>query len=94
MHDCVKDKLLALVRKKDEIIFQVLGINVANNPAQAMRMIDPELLRQLHFEVFPGQETLFLNDKKLVTFYAPEMESTDNNGVFTVTMTQKYQVHK
>jgi len=55
-------------------------------------MIDPELLRQLHFEVFPGQETLFLNDKKLVTFYDPEMESTDNNGVFT--MTQKYQVHK
>lgn len=93
MHDCVKDKLLALVRKKDEIIFRVLGIDViANNPARTMQMIDPELLRQLHFEVFPGQETLFLNDKKLVTFYDPEMESTDNNGVFT--MTQKYQVHK
>lgn len=91
----IEGSLMSLVRQKDELILKALGMDiVANSTTKTIQMINPELLRQLHFEIFPGEETLFLNDKPLLTFYAPESEMCQEGNTYSVKVTQKYKMHK
>lgn len=86
---------MSLVRKKDKIIFDILGIDcLISDAARAVKVIDPAILRQLHFETVPGEETLFLNDKRLVTFYEPKIEQTMNENGVVLTYTQQYRTYK
>ena len=95
LKEMVDNNVMNLVRQKDEIIFNVLGVDcLISDAAQAIKVIDPEVLRQLHFEVVPGEETLFLNDKPLVTFFAPKIEQTMNESGVVLTCTQQYRTHK
>ena len=95
LKEMVDNNVMNLVRQKDEIIFNVLGVDcLISDAAQAIKVIDPEVLRQLHFEVVPGEETLFLNDKPLVTFYEPKTEQTINGSNVVITFTQQYRTYK
>jgi len=95
LKEMIDNSVMSLVRQKDEIIFNVLGIDcVVSDAARSVKVIDPEVLRQLHFEVVPGEETLFLNDKPLVTFYEPKTEQTSNGSNVIITFTQQYRIHK
>lgn len=91
----VDDNIMCLVRQKDKIIFDALGVDcLISDAVQAVKVIDPEVLRRLHFEIVPGEETLFLDDKPLVTFFAPKIEQTMNESGVVLTYTQQYRTHK
>ena len=95
-HRFIEGGCLSVVSQRDQVLLDLLGIKtrVGEGAGRVLRD-NAELLRRVSIQVTSGDETVFLDSKRLVTFYAPETNMvSDDKGSVTCTWTQEYRIYK